>query len=264
MRSLVAALVLLAAVPLAAQPAPSSQPDPTLFAPSDDAREFFAGVQSRPLTDELMAAALPATSPSVGWIDAMIEHMMSKGELVRSWQNLGVDEVALVAALPGGPTANMTEGANEFGPLHGYFVDRPIESLIPPQWVLVGRRGVHSLEGPVEIAISHASPKVILVERTTSRLRGNGSCREGAESLIYADPAVSASVADMLTVISTMRFLAAVESRGLCSIVEEVNPGQYRARHFDAEGHSFPEMDRQSPQFRIVPIRPTSGSSGAR
>jgi hypothetical protein len=264
MRRLVAALVLFAATPLAAQPAPSSQPDPALLAPSDDARAFFAGVQSRPLTDELMATAFPTTSPIATWIDTMIEHMMSQGELVPSWQNMGVDEVALVAALPGGPTANMTEGANQFGPLLGYFVDRPIESLIPPQWVLIGRRGVRSLEGPVEIAIGHASPKVILVERTTSRLRGNGGCRERAESLLYADPAVSASIADELTVISTMRFLEAVESRGLCSIVEEVSPGQYQARHFDADGHSFPEMDRQSPRFRIVPVRPASGSSGVR
>jgi hypothetical protein len=264
MRRLVAALALFAAAPLAAQPAPSSQPEPALLAPSDDAREFFTGAQSRPLTDELMATAFPATSPTVRWIDAMIEHMMSQGELVRNWQNLGVDEVALVAALPGGPAANMTEGANQFGPLYGYFIERPVESLIPPQWVLIGRRGIHALEGSVEIAIGHASPKVILVERTTSRLRGNGGCREQAESLLYADPAVSASMADALAVISTMRFLAAVESRGLCFIVEEVSPGQYQARHFDDDGHSFPEMDRQSPRFRIAPVRPPSGSSGRR
>ena len=265
MRRIVAALILLAAAPVAAQP-PSGHPaiPAELLAPNEEARASFEALASHPLTDQMIEAAIQSQpSGSTRPMDEIIERMFVAGPVVPGWQNSGVDEDAIVAALEGGPAAHMMEGANEFGPLYGYFVDRPLESIIPPEWTLIGWRGPHSLDGPAQIAVSHVSPKVILVERSLSSRHGRAVCRERTESRLYADPAVPATEADAITVIFTMRALASLEQRSLCAVVEDLGQGEYRARFFDSDGHSITVFDRGSPRFRIVPFRPVPRRAAA-
>jgi hypothetical protein len=265
MRRLVAALILLAA-PGAAEP-PDGQPaiPPELLVPNEEARVFFDALQSHILTDEVMARliqAMPGASPRP--MDDVIDRLFSSGEAVPNWQSLGINERAAIRAHEGGMSANMTQGTDAHGPTYGYYVDRPIESLIPREWVLIARRGEPFVDASVQTGISHASAKVILVERLIFRRQGNAGCRVRAESRLYADPSVPATQADMIATVFGMRFLAAVEHRSFCQVVEDLGQGQYRARFFDGEGHSLPAFDQVSLPFRIVPFRPASGSTAPR
>jgi hypothetical protein len=256
MRGLVAALALLAAAPAAAQsdrPSHSTVP-PALLVPSEQARSFFEALRLHPMSDEMMERVIQGGTARP--MDEVIEQMFARGPAVPDWQNLGVDEDVIVAGLGGGPAAYMTEGANEYGPVYGYFIDRPLENVLPPEWVLIGRRGTTLLNGPIQISVSHVSPKVVLVERTTSSRHGRAACRELAESRLYADPSAPATEIDAVAVIFAMRTLAALEHRRLCSVVENLGQGDYRGRYFDFEGHSLAAFDHGSPRFRIVPFRP--------
>ena len=259
MRGLFVALTLMAAVPADAQTDPSGHPTipPEFLVPNEQARSFIDALKSQPLSDEMMERVIRAMpGGSAGPMDEIIAQMFAPGPIVPGWQNLGVSAYAIVARLEGGLGAYMMEGTNEFGPVYGYFVDRPLESLLPPEWVLIGRRGTSSLTGPVQILVSHVSPGVILVERATGSRHGNASCRGPAESRLYADPTVAASEQDAVTAVFTMRLLAAVEHRSLCEIVEELGQRAYRARYFDAEGHGLDAFDRGSISMRIVAFRP--------
>jgi len=265
-RALVVALALLGAAPAAAQPPSTGQSavPAELFAPSEEARSFFETLQSQPLSDEMLERVIQATGGSARPMDDVIERVLAPGPAVPDWQHLGIDERAAIEAHEGGIAANMTEGATQYGPAYGYFVDRPIETLIPPEWVLIGQRGAPVSGESVEIGISHLSPKLILVERISFRHLGNAGCRTQAESRLYADPSVPASQADMIATIFTMRFLSVLERRSLCQVVEEVGQGQYRARFFDAEGHSLAAFDADHRRFRIVPFRPVPRPAASR
>lgn len=259
MRWFVAAFILLAAAQAAAQPPSSGQSavPPELLVPSEEARIFFEVLQSRPLSDETMERIIQAMpGGSARPMDDVIERVLAPGPAVPDWQQLGIDERAAIEAHEGGLAANMTEGATQYGPAYGYYMDRSIETLIPPEWVLIGRRGAPVSGESVEIGVSHLSPKLILVERIAFRHLGNAGCRTQAESRLYADPSVPASQADMIATVFTMRFLSVLERRSLCQVVEEVGQGQYRARFFDTEGHSLAAFDADQTRFRIVPFRP--------
>jgi hypothetical protein len=261
-RRLAAALALLAAVPAAGQPpaaGPTSIPA-ELLAPSEEARAAFDALASRPLTDDVMEATIQAQPVgSMRPMDDIIERTLAGGEAVNDWQNLGVDERAMIAEHDGGLAENMIEGTNQFGPTFGYYVDRPIEVLIPPEWVLVGRRGRPFTAENIEIGISRVSPKVILVERIAYLRRGSATCRGQTESRLYADPAIPAGQIDIVTVAFSMRFLAAVERRGMCRVLQSAGQNLYRARLFDSGGHPFSALDQGIGQFRIVPFRPVLG-----
>lgn len=257
MRAIVAALLLLAS-PAAAQPAPAGE-QPAIPAdalvPNEQARTLFEVLPSNVMTDEMVAAMFEAvpggdTRP----VDDVIEQVLARGERVTGWQESGIDLLPVIAARDGGLAGNMAEGASQFGPMLSYFVDRPIERLVRPEWVLVARRGAPFSDDNVQVAIGYISPKVILAERIAYRRQGNAYCQARAESRLYADPAIGASEADMIVLLMTMRSLWMIQQRGMCEVVEETGPGQYRTRLFDPEGHRLSAAEGQE-TFRIVPRR---------
>lgn len=261
MRCLIAALALLAAPPAAAQPASPGQPGfpADTLAPNEQARALFDALPSHVMTDEMVETMIrEALGGDARPMDEVIEQILAPGELVSGWQDSGIDLLPVIAAREGGLAGNMAEAAGQFGPTLVYLVDRPIESLVRPEWVLVGRRGGPFSGDNVQVAISHISPKVILAERIAYRRQGNAYCAAQTESRLYADPAVSASEADMIAVMITMRSLATIERRGMCEVVEEVGPGQYRTRLFDVAGHRLPAAEGPE-TFRIVPRPPVPG-----
>lgn len=259
-RGLLAALVLLAAVPAAAQPAISDPPPipADALVPNEEARALFEALPSHVMTDESIEATVQAMPADVSRaMDDIVSQALASGELVPGWQETGVDLLPAIAARDGGLAGNMTEGPGQFGPDLVYFVDRPIESLAAPEWVLVGRRGASVSGDHVQTAIGRLSPKVILATRIVYRRQGNAYCQARSEARLYADPAVAASEADMIAVIITMRSLAAIERLGVCEVVEQAAPGQYRTRLFDSAGHRLPAAEGSgSDTFRIVPRRP--------
>jgi hypothetical protein len=253
MRGWIAALTLLAAVPGAAQPPAPAPLPPAALAPNEGARTAFEALASNALTDEMIGTMIEqALGGNTGPIDDVIERGLAPGELVPGWQASGIDLLPLVAARDGGLAGNMAEGIGQFGADRFYFVDRPIESLVSPQWVLVGRRGAAFSGENVQVGFAHVSPKVILAARVAYRRQGNAYCRTRTESRLYADPAVAASQLDWIALVMAMRSLAAVERRGLCEVVEEAGPGLYRTRLFDEQGHRLPGAEGPD-TFRIVP-----------
>jgi hypothetical protein len=257
MRRLIVALALLAATPAAASE-PAIPAD--ALVPNDEARSLFEALSSNVMTDAMldsMIRGMPADAARA--IDDAIDQILAPGEAVSNWRDTGVDPLPAIAASEGGLAGNMAEGSGESGPFFLYFVDRPIENFARPEWVLVGRRGAPFSGENVQLSVVRISPKVILAERIAYRRRGNAYCQARAESRLYADPAVAASEADMIAVVTTMRSLAAIEQRGLCEVVEEAGPGQYRTRLFDVEGHRLPAAEGPE-TFRIVPRRPVPGS----
>lgn len=260
MRSIVAALALLAAAPAAAQPPSGQSAVPAeLLVPSEEARSFFETVQSNTLTDEILERALQAPSGSIRQIDETIERMLTLGDPIPGWRNLGIDIRAIVASRDGGLTGNMTEGMNHSDPSFAYYVDRPIESFVSSSWLLIGRRGAAFAGENIEVDITRLSPKVVLVERIAYRREGNAYCRAQAESRLYADPAVAASQADIISSIFAMRLLAAIERVGVCEVAEDVGGGEYRIRLFDPNGHPHTTLEQRSPRARIVASRPFPG-----
>jgi hypothetical protein len=211
------------------------------------------------MTDAMLDAmiqSMPANATR--GIEDSIGQILAPGETVSNWQNTGVDPLPVVAAREGGLAGNMVEEAGQFGPSQVYFVDRQIESLVRPEWVLVARRGAPFSGDNIQVAIGRISPKVILAERIAYRRQGNAYCQMRGESRLYADPAVAASQADMIALIITMRSLATIERRGMCEVVEEAGPGRYRTRLFDVEGHRLPAAEGPE-TFRIVPRAPYPG-----
>lgn len=262
MRALITALALLAASPSVAQPALS---DPTAIpadalVPDEDARALFEVLSSNAMTDEMLATMIRAM-PGEGFrpVDQVIEQTLVPGELVAGWQASGIDLLPVIAALEGGLAGNIVEGSGQFGTDRVYLVDGPFDTFVQPEWVLVGQRGSPFSGDNVHVQVGYMSPKLILVERVAYRRQGNAYCRERAESRLYADPAVVASEFDMIAVMITMRSLAKLEQRGMCEVVEETTPGQYRTRLFDVEGRRLLGMEAQN-SFRIVP-RPAPSPS---
>lgn len=256
------ALALLAAAPAAAQPEPADPPaiPADALVPNEEARVFFEALASNVMTDELLAQmiqGMPGGDP--GPMDDVIEQAMAAGELVPNWQRSGIDLLRMIAALDGGVAGNIFEARGEFGLYQTYFVDVPFEDVVHPEWVLVGRHGTPVSAENVQTGVMRVSPKVILVERTAYRREGNAYCRERAESRLYADSAVAASEFDTIAVIMGMRSLSTLEGRGLCQVMEEVGPGRYRTRLFDAAGHRLPALEEPA-VFQIV-RRPTQPRS---
>lgn len=257
MRALIAALALLAAAPSAAQTAPSA-PTPVpaeMLAPNEEARALFEALPSNVMTDEMietMFRSIPAEAAR--GMDAAVEQILAPGELVPGWRTSGIDLLPAIAARAGGLAGNMAEGDSRFGRARVYFVDRPIESFARPEWVLVARHGAPFSADTVQVMVVPLSPKLTLVERIGYRRQDNAYCQVRAEARFYADPAVAASEADMIALIITMRSFGAIERRGMCEIVEEAGPGEYRTRMFDGEGHRLPAAEGVE-TFRIVARR---------
>ena len=256
MRALALALALLAA----AQPPPPAEPaiPADALVPNEQARILFEALPSQVMTDATVEAMIRATGGDAGPMDDVVEQVLAPGEPVPGWQETGIDLLPAIAEREGGLAGNMAEGAGRFGPLFFYFVDRPIDTFIRPEWVLVGRRGEPFSGENVQVGVAALSPKVILAERVAYRRQGNAYCRTRAESRLYADPAVAATEMDVIAVVMTMRSLAAIERRGMCEVVEEAGPGQYRTRLFDEQGRRLTTAEGPD-TFRIVPRRPIPG-----
>jgi hypothetical protein len=163
---------------------------------------------------------------------------------------------AVLAALPGGADAHMSESTTEFGPYRVYPGDPPIGALVPHNWFLVGRHGERRDGGTISIHIGRISPKIALVSRIGAEQVGNASCTLHTQTFLYADPAVPASQMDQIAVVLTMRSLPLLDRQPSCIVAEESGAGLYRPRHFDREGRRLIEQDENGLPFRIVPRAP--------
>jgi len=252
-RLLAAALLILAA-PAIAQPG-SAGPQPGLsgavFAPSEEANTLFQGLSTHVLTDQVLETGMAATGHGVGPLDEIVERSLARGEQVQGWQDSGIDIRAAVAAREGGLAGNMAVAASSFGYAFVYYEDRPIEAIVPPDWVMVARRGAPVEGAIVQVEIGHVSPKVILAERVAYRRQGKAYCRTQAESRLYADPAVRPAEFDLVALVMTMRALRAADRMSLCEVAEETAPGRYRMRMFDGGGYRLAALDRGD-IFQIV------------
>jgi hypothetical protein len=258
-RLALSALLACTPVGLSAQPSDPSagQIPPDALVPNAQVEAFFQVVASHPLTDELLATMIQRMpGGSAAPMDDVIEPLFARGEQVSGWDATGVDLGAIVARRAGGIDGNMLRGSTQTGPTYAYVGDRPIETLIPREWVLVGQRGGPVVGESINVEISRISPKVILAERVSYRRHGKAACRADVESRLYADPAVSASELDGIAVIITMRQLARADRSRICEVVVEAGPGRYTARLFDADGYRLPALDRDMPAMEIVPFAP--------
>ena len=247
------ALVLAAPVVAFGQASGSQPVPPEMLAPNAEAQELFEALQRQPLTGDPLAG-LPAeqTAP----LDAIIAMLFRRGETVADWQRQGVNMQSVLAALPGGANAHMSEATTQFGPYRAYQGDLPVESLISRDWVLVGRHGERREGGTIGIQIGRISPKLILVTRHGAEELGNASCTLHSQTLLYADPAVPASQMDQVALTMTMRAVPAMDRQPTCVVAEESEPGLYRPRYFDREGRRLVGQDENGVSFRIVPRSP--------
>jgi hypothetical protein len=253
-------LLLGTPVGLCAQ-SPASAPAPTppeALLPNPEARAFFEALRAQPATGDFLAGM---TAEETAPVDTIIAEQFRRGETVADWQRLGVKIQAVLAALPGGANAHMSEGAGEFGPYRVYPGDPPIESLIPREWFLVARHGERRDGGTIGIQIGHISPKVIMITRVGAEELGNASCTLHMQTFLYADPAVSASEMDQIALVMTMRALPVFDRQPFCSIAEERGPGLYLVRNFDREGRRIVGQDANGLSFRIVPRAPYPAAS---
>jgi hypothetical protein len=193
------------------------------------------------------------TAQETAPVDTIIAEQFRRGETVADWQRQGVNMQAVLAALPGGADAHMSEGVGDFGPYRVYPGDPPIESLIPREWFLVARHGERRDGGTIGIQIARISPKLIMVARVGGEELGNASCTLHMQTFLYADPAVSASEMDQIALVMTMRMLPEFDRQSFCTIAEEREPGVYLVRNFDREGRRIVGQDANGLSFRIVP-----------
>lgn len=248
------AVLVLAAPAAAFSEASDIQPiPPEVLAPNAEAQALIEALRQQPATGDLLAG-LPAAQTAP--MDAIITEMLRRGETVADWQRQGVNMQAVLASLPGGAGAHMTEGTAEFGPYRVYPGDLSVESLVPRDWFLIGRHGERRDGGTISIHIGRLSPKIILVARSGAEELGNASCILHNQTFIYADPTVPASQMDQVAVAMTLRLLPALDREPSCTIAEESGTGEYRPRHFDREGRRLVGQDANSMPFRIVPRAP--------
>lgn len=255
-----ALVALLLAAPAAAHiqpPTTQAQPEPTIppevLAPNAEAQAVFETLREHPATTDFMAGLTPEQAAPV---DAIIAGMFTRGETVPDWQHHGVNIQAVLAALPGGPNAYMSEATGQFGPYRVYPGDPSVESLIPQDWFLIGRHGDRRDGGAIGIQVGRISPKVIMVMRVGAEELGNASCTLHMQTFLYADPAVSASEMDTIAVAMTMRMLPELDRQLFCVVAEANGPGIYLIRNFDREGRRMIGQDASDLSFRIVPRAP--------
>jgi hypothetical protein len=255
MRSFLAALALLAAAPGMAQSAPSAPGafPAEVLVPNEEARATFELLETNPPSGDPLAG-LPAEE--AGPIDAVIRQMALPGEQVTGWPDVGVDLDAIVAARAGGASAAMTSAANPYGVQRTYFADRPIESIVPAGWVLIGRRGDAFEGGSVNIEIGNISPKLIMVMRVDYGRRGRMRCQRRTETRVYSNPNVAATEADSIAYVMTLRLGALIDGMNICFGTEEREPGVYVTRPFDSTGRRLPALDAAQPSFRIASVEP--------
>lgn len=234
---------------------------PETLRPDDDARALFEALRSRILTGDPIAQMPPEW---VGPVDALIEESLARGEQVPNWRSTGLDLADLVGSRPGGTAGNVLVRTGQFGSDVTYFDDAPLDRFIPPNLVLVARRGEPATGEIVQVEVGHLSPKVVFAERVAYRREGNAYCRAGADTRLYADPEVPASQLDMMAVLITMRSLPALEGMGLCEVIEARGPDGYVTRSFDQAGHRLTGMDDAAETFQIVPRTPGGDRSQRR
>lgn len=207
------------------------------------------------MTDQMFDTIFGGATAKLAPMDAIVESSFAPGEQVRDWQMSGIDIRATVAAREGGLAGNFAIASSPLGAGFVYYEDRPIDEVVPPDWVLIAHRGGPFEGDIVQVEIGRVSPKVILAERVSYRRQGNAYCRLQAESRLYADPQVAATGVDAIALVIMMRSLRLIEHESPCQATEEASPGEYRLRLFDAEGHRLPALDRGD-TFRIVPHAP--------
>ncbi len=231
--------------PEAAQPIP-----PEVLAPSAEAQAQVEALRANPATGDLLAG-LPAeqTAP----MDTIIAELFRRGEAVADWQRRGVNIHAMLATLPGGASAHMTESMSQFGPIRAYLGDPHVESLIPGNWFLVARYGERREGGVIQTFVARLSPKIIMVARSGIEALGNANCPLHTQTMFYADPAVPASQMDIVAIVLTLRTLPRYDRERACSVIEENSPGVFTTRYFDREGRRLPGHDANDMPFRIVP-----------
>ena len=251
------ALLLAAPAPAFGQVSDTQAIPSEVLAPNAEAQEVFEALRQQPATGDLLAGL---TTEQTAPVDAIISELFRRGETVADWQRQGVNMRAVLAALPGGTGAHMSEATTEFGPYRVYPSDLPVESLVPRDWFLIGRHGERREGGTVGIQIGRISPKVILVSRVGFEEIGNASCTLHSQTLLYADPTVTASEMDQIAVVMTMRALPAMDRQPFCVVAEESGPGVYRPRHFDREGRRLVGQDESGMRFRILPRAPYPGA----
>jgi hypothetical protein len=259
LRFLIAALILCAVAPAAAQPGATDESvyPAAVLAPNEDSRAFFEVVALRPLTDEMIATAVAAMPDgSARRMDEVIEESLTRGEQVPNWRSTGLDLADIVGSRAGGTARNVLVRTGQFGSDVTYFDDAPLDTFIPSNLVLVARRGEPVNGEIVQVEVGHLSPKVVFAERVAYRREGNAYCREGADTRLYADPEVRASQLDMIAVLIAMRSLPSLERIGLCEVIEARGPGGYVTRSFDQEGHRLTGMDDAAETFQIVARTP--------
>jgi hypothetical protein len=267
LRFLIAALILCAVAPAAAQPAATDRSTypAELLAPNQDSRAFFEVVALRPLTDELLATAVAAMPDGASrGMDDVIEGSLARGELVPNWRSTGLDLADVVGSRAGGAAGNVLVRTGEFGSDVTYFDDAPLDRFIPPNLVLVARRGEPVNGEIVQVEVGHLSPKVVFAERVAYRREGNAYCRAGADTRLYAVPEVPASQLDVFAVVIAMRSLPVLERMGICEVIEARGSDGYVTRSFDQQGHRFTAMDDAAETFQIVPRTPSGDQSQRR
>ena len=256
---------LLLAAPAAAPgqpPASGTQDIPAeVLAPNAEMEAIFESLRERPATGDTLAGITPEQAAPM---DAIIAPLFMRGETVADWQNQGVNVRALIAGRPGGATAQMFVGTAPFGPYRIYPGDAPIDSLIPAQWVLIGRHGERREGGVMQVEIARISPKVIMIERVGLEELGNATCRLHGQSLFYADPAMPASEMDLIALVMSLRLLPEMHRQALCAVLEERAPGAYGSRYFDRSGRRVPQLDTQSVTLRLAPRAPFPATAGPR
>lgn len=248
------ALLSAAAVAACGQPPPSGTQDAKAHA-------LFEALRERPATGDVRLGLTPEQTARM---DAVIASTLRRGETVANWQNEGLSQRALLASRPGGAAAQMLEGTTPDGPYRIYPGDPPIESLIPAQWVPVGRYGEPREGGVIQIEIIRLSPKVVGVARIGLEEVGNATCHLHIYAIFYADPAVPASQRDVIALGFQLRALPEVHRQALCAVWEERAPGAYGPRYFDRSGRRIPQLDAQGRTFRIARRTPFPANVGRR
>ena len=247
---------LLLAAPAAAAPV---QPPASVPPPNARAHALFEALGERPATSDVQMGFAPEQTAQM---DAVIVRSFVRGETVADWRNQGVSQRALIAARPGGAAALMFERTTPFGIHRIYPGDPPIDSLIPAQWILVGRHGERGEGGVSQVEIAHISPKVIMISRIGLEPFGNASCRLRGHVLFFADPAVPASERDVIALGIHLRAQPEVDRQGVCAVFEERAPGAYASRYFDRSGRRLPQLDAGSGIHRIRPRAPFPATGG--
>jgi hypothetical protein len=238
--------------PLVQQPA-REQPSREALAPNADVQALFERLRERPATDP---SALERSPQQAAQLEPVISDIFRRGETVTGWQRQGVGFQRLLAAQPGGAEANMLVGTGPFGRYHVYPGDPAVSSLIPAEWDLVARYGERRNDGRIQVEVVRISPMLVKVERLGLELVGNATCRLHGQILIFADPAIPASRADLTVLGFDMRARQELDRFQVYSIAEEQVPGVYASRLFDRNGSRLSNAEANIGTFRIVPRAP--------